>query len=138
MGIRTRRARKRSRTHIVGFSLVGILGFMALLMIAMGASLGALVSSWLQDLPDYSSADAYLVAEPTTVYASDGSVIAEYYLQNRRSVELDAISPYVRQATVDIEDRRFYQHNGVDPQGIVRAVFVQLAGGSEGASPSSS
>lgn len=134
MGIRTRRAHLHSRTHVFGFGVAGFFGFLALLVTALSISLGALVTQWLQDLPDYSSADAYLVAEPTTVYASDGSVIAEYYLQNRRSVELDAISPYVRQATVDIEDRRFYQHNGVDPQGIVRAVFVQLAGGSEGAS----
>ncbi len=134
MGIRTRRARKRSRTHIVGFSLVGILGFMALLMIAMGASLGALVSSWLQDLPDYSSADAYLVAEPTTVYAADNSIIGEYYLQNRRVVDEDQISPYVLEGVVDTEDERFYQHNGVDPTGILRALAVQASGGNEGAS----
>lgn len=134
MGIRTRRAHKRSRTHIVGFSLMGILGFMALLMIAVGASLGVLVSSWLQGLPDYSSADAYLVAEPTTVYAADNSVIGEYYLQNRRVVDEDQISPYVLQGVVDTEDERFYQHNGVDPTGILRAVAVQASGGSEGAS----
>ena len=134
MGIRTRRAHKRSRTHIVGFSLVGILGFVALLMIAVGASLGALVSSWLQGLPDYSSTDAYLVAEPTTVYAADNSVIGEYYLQNRRVVDEDQISPYVLEGVVDTEDERFYQHNGVDPTGILRAVVVQASGGSEGAS----
>ncbi|WP_058271217.1 transglycosylase domain-containing protein [Olsenella massiliensis] len=134
MGIRTRRARTRSRTHIVGFGIAGIFGFVALLVLALCISLGALVSQWLQDLPDYSSADAYLVAEPTTVYAADGSVISEYYVQNRRTVEQDQMSDYVLKAIVDTEDKRFYQHNGVDPQGIVRAAVVQLGGGSEGAS----
>ena len=134
MGIRTRRAHMHSRTHAVGFGIAGFFGFIALLIVTLAISLGSLVSTWLQSLPDYSSADAYLVAEPTTVYAVDGSTIAEYYLQNRRSIDLDQISKYVLQATVDTEDRRFYQHNGVDPQGILRAVVAQLGGGSEGAS----
>jgi 1A family penicillin-binding protein len=134
MSVRTRRARKHSRTHIIGFGLAGVLGFIALLFIALAVSVGTLVDSWLQDLPDYNSADAYLVSEPTQVYDADNNVIAEYYLQNRRSVTKDQVSPYVLEGTVDTEDVRFYQHNGVDPQGIVRAILVTFRGGSEGAS----
>lgn len=134
MSIRVRRAHLHSRTHIVGFSIAGAFGFIALLIAALFLSLSALVSGWLQDLPDYKSADAYLVAEPTTVYAADNSVIAEYYLQNRRSVDLNDISTYVIQGTVDVEDERFYIHNGVDPQGILRAIAAQFMGRSEGAS----
>ena len=134
MGIRNRRARRHSRTHIVGFTAVGIVGFLVLLAVALVASLGALVSTWLQDLPDYTSADAYLVAEPTEVYDAQDNVIATFYLENRRSVEQDQVSPWVLQGTVDVEDERFYQHNGIDPAGIVRAVFSQLVGRSEGAS----
>ncbi len=134
MGVRRRRARKNARTHIIGFGIAGIFGFMALLVAALAMSLGALVSTWLQDLPEYTSADAYLVSEPTQIYDSRGTVIAEYYLQNRRSVEMEDVSDYVLKAAVDIEDIRFYKHNGVDPQGIARAVVAQLMGGSEGAS----
>ncbi|MGN0076658.1 MAG: transglycosylase domain-containing protein [Parafannyhessea sp.] len=134
MSIRTRRAHKHASTHAVGFGIAGFFGFVALLTLALFASLGTVVSNWLKDLPDYTSADAYLVAEPTTVYASDGSTIAEYYLQNRRSVKNSAISKYALEAIVDTEDVRFYQHHGVDPQGILRAIAVQLGGGSEGAS----
>ena len=134
MGIRTRRARKHSKTHAVGFGIAGVLGFMALLVIAIFASLGGLIDIWLQDLPDYKSADAYLVAEPTEIYDASGQVIADYYLQNRRSITIDEVSPYVLEGTVDTEDVRFYQHNGVDPQGIARAIVVVLKGGHEGAS----
>lgn len=134
MSVRNRRARKHSRTHIVGFGIAGILGFLALLVIALAVSAGALVNSWLLNLPDYQSADAYLVAEPTQVYDASNNVIAEYYLQNRRIVTKDQVSPYVLAGTVDTEDIRFYQHNGIDPQGIARAVLVQFTGGSEGAS----
>ena len=134
LGIRKRRARDKSKTHIVGFSIGGMLGFVALLTIALFASIGGLVDIWLQDLPDYKSANSYLVAEPTQVYDSEGNVIADYYLQNRRSVDIEHISPYVLKGVVDTEDVRFYKHNGVDPQGIARAVLVVAKGGHEGAS----
>lgn len=134
MSVRNRRAHKHARTHIVGFGFAGVLGFLALLVIALAISAGALVNSWLLNLPDYQSADAYLVAEPTQVFDADNNVIAEYYLQNRRIVTKDQVSPYVLWGTVDTEDIRFYQHNGIDPQGIARAVLVQFTGGSEGAS----
>ena len=131
MGIRTRRARSHSKTHFVGFSLAGALGFIALLCVTLALSLGAVVSTWLEDLPDYTSADAFLVAEPTRVFDADGNEVVAYYLQNRRSVELDQISDYVKKGTIDTEDKRFYQHNGVDPEGIARAAVGQVFGGGE-------
>ena len=134
MGIRNRRARAHSKTHIVSFTAAGVLGFLALLAITLTISLGALVESWLQDLPDYTSADAYLVAEPSQVYDAEGNTIASFYVQNRHSVTQQDVSPYVLKGTVDVEDERFYQHNGVDPIGIARAVVSQLLGRSEGAS----
>ncbi len=134
MGVRQRRARAHAKTHVVAFAIAGFFGFLALLGATLLISLTVMVNGWLKDLPDYQSADAYLVPEPTTLYAADGTVIAEYYLQNRRSVDASEVSPYVFKATVDTEDIRFYQHNGVDPIGIMRAVVVQLTGGSEGAS----
>ncbi len=134
MGIRTRRAHMHSRTHVVGFGIAGVFGFIALLITALALSLGTVVSSWLEDLPDYTSTDSYLVAEPTRVFDADGNELASYYLQQRRSVDLSQISDYVIKGTVDTEDRRFYQHNGIDPQGILRAIGSQLMGRSEGAS----
>ena len=131
MGIRTRRARSHSKTHFVGFGLAGLMGFIALLCVTLALSLGAVVSSWLEDLPDYTSADAFLVAEPTRVYDADGNEIVAYYLQNRRSVTLDEVSDYVKKGTIDTEDKRFYQHNGVDPEGILRAAVGQVFGGGE-------
>lgn len=134
MGIRTRRARKHANTHAVGFGIAGFFGFMALFALALALSLGAAVSSWLENLPDYNSADAYLVAEPTRVYDSKGNDIADFYLQQRHSVTLDQISPYVIQGTIDTEDKRFYSHGAIDPWGIARASVGSLFGGGEGAS----
>lgn len=134
MGIRNRRAREKSRTHVIAFGVAGVAGFLALAVIALAFSLGSVVDSWLQELPDFESADAYLVSEPTQVYDANDTLIAEFYAENRRAVDIADVSPYVVNGTVDTEDIRFYQHNGVDPQGILRAVVVQFTGGNEGAS----
>ena len=109
----------------------------AALIIAGCCATYALASSWLEDLPDYQDASSYNLAQKTRVYANDGTtLLAEFYLENREPVSnLSDISPYVTQGTVATEDERFYQHHGVDPIGIARAVVNNVAGGStEGAS----
>ncbi len=53
--------------------------------------------------------------------ASDGSVIATFYDENRVPVDLDEISPFLQNAIVAIEDERFREHGGFDPTGTLRA-----------------
>lgn len=63
--------------------------------------------------------------QQSRMYASDGkTLIATFYDQNRINVPLSKVSRYMQQAVVAREDRRFFQHNGVDPQGVLRA-FLQ-------------
>jgi membrane peptidoglycan carboxypeptidase len=64
------------------------------------------------------------------VLAADGSLITMFYANNRTVVTSDQISPDVKQALVDIEDSRFYQHNGLDVQGTLRALVTNVAAGS--------
>lgn len=91
----------------------------------------ALASTWLEDLPDYTEGDAFNTSATSVVYASDGqTVLAEFQLENRDPVEIDAISPYVLQGTVATEDERFYNHGGVDLWGTARALVNNLLGGS--------
>ncbi|HEX2187938.1 MAG TPA: PBP1A family penicillin-binding protein [Longimicrobiaceae bacterium] len=68
------------------------------------------------------------------VYARDGSLIAELGPQARTWVPLASLPRYVPRAFVAVEDRRFYEHSGVDPVGIARAVKSSLEGDREGAS----
>ena len=49
--------------------------------------------------------------------------------RNRQPVALDKISPWMPKATVAIEDRRFYEHNGVDAEGIARAIWKNVSAG---------
>jgi len=62
------------------------------------------------------------------VYARDGSLIGEIGRQLRTSVPLASLPRYVGQAFVAIEDRRFYQHNGVDVIGVFGALKDRFIG----------
>ena len=74
-------------------------------------------------------------SQSTKVLTADGKTIATFYAENRVKVSLDQMSPYIKDAIVAIEDRRFYEHAGIDAQGILRALASNLAsGGRQGAS----
>ena len=73
-------------------------------------------------------------SQSTTILASDGSVIANLYAENRTRVSLDQMSPYVKDAVIAIEDSRFYEHGGVDTTGIMRALVSTARGNKQGAS----
>ena len=134
MGPRQRHSRKRAKTHALPIIIASFFGFLLLAGTAFGIGMIGVVDTWLQDLPDYTDTDLYLMSEPTTILDADGNVIASFYTQNRTTVSLDQISDYVINGTVATEDERFYEHGGFDLVGIMRAAASQITGGSEGAS----
>ncbi|MBF9127726.1 transglycosylase domain-containing protein [Plantactinospora sp. S1510] len=102
-------------------------------------AIGGLAAKAGADMVDKTPADllASAPAQTSYVYAADGTtLITTFYEEHRRYVPLVQMSPYIQQAIVASEDSRFYEHNGVDPKGVVRAfVANQQAGGvSQGAS----
>ncbi|MET0764254.1 MAG: transglycosylase domain-containing protein [Blastococcus sp.] len=66
----------------------------------------------------------------TKLLAADGSLITNFFTNNRTPVAADQISDVMKQALVDIEDSRFYDHNGLDVQGTLRALARNVAAGS--------
>ena len=116
--------------------VLSALAIVAIVLGAVGVSAYALVSSWFDDLPDYESADAFNTSLPTFVYAADRTtVLARLQLEYREPVELDQINPLLIQGTIATEDARFYEHEGIDYYGVMRALVNNLAGGRiEGAS----
>ena len=129
-----RRAQRRNTTiSVVALSLA------TLIFVLFGGALtaSAVVSNWLEDLPDYQSPDAFRVAQPTRIYSADGKLLARLYLEDRSMVPYSKMATDLIDATVAVEDERFYKHNGVDWQGIVRAVITNAMspnGRPEGAS----
>lgn len=115
--------------------LLRILGLLLLSLTAL-ALLGALYGwTWLQSnvlsqLPeDLSSFRDFRPLTSCRVFASDGSLIDEFYLERRVWVDIDELPDHVWQAFVAAEDRRFFEHEGVDLPGIARAIVVNLQAG---------
>lgn len=65
----------------------------------------------------------------TRVYAADGTKIATVFEENRKEIPIEKVAPVMLQAVVAIEDSRFYEHNGVDPRGMVRAAITNITSG---------
>ena len=82
-----------------------------------------------KDLPDYTQLKNYEPPVMTRVHAGDGSVLAEYSHERRLYLPSSAIPALVKEAFISAEDKNFYTHNGVDPEGIVRAALVLVEGG---------
>jgi membrane peptidoglycan carboxypeptidase len=61
-------------------------------------------------------------SQSTKMVTADGQIIATFYAENRVRVTLDQMSPFIKDAIIAIEDSRFYEHAGIDPQGILRAL----------------
>ena len=73
-------------------------------------------------------------ATPSVVLSSDGVVLAEFKRINRQWVPLDKIAPSVVQALIAMEDRRFYDHHGIDFVRTAGALVSTLSGNLQGGS----
>jgi penicillin-binding protein 1A len=77
-------------------------------------------------LPDYKKLSNYQPPISSRVYSQDGKLIAEYALQKRLFVPYESIPLKVVNSFLSAEDKNFFNHPGVDPKGILRAVIKNL------------
>jgi penicillin-binding protein 1A len=90
----------------------------------IGAAIaGGLIWHYSQDLPDYAQLRNYEPPVMTRVHAGDGSLIAEYARERRLYLPIQAVPKLVVDAYISAEDKNFYKHIGVDPEGLVRAAI---------------
>ena len=100
-----------------------------LLIVLLGLGLLAIVSTFFgmmmaisQDLPQLENKKEFAEAKNSVVLDDQGNKIGALLNNNQRILaDSDQISPYMKQAAVAIEDKRFYEHGGVDIQGMARA-----------------
>lgn len=126
-------------TSIAGFLLFSVMGGVLLAGLALPAVTVAGqatngTAKIFESLPeDFKQTD---LPQASNIYASDGTtLLATFYDENRIVVPLEEISPWMQIAQVDVEDKRFWEHNGVDGEGLVRAGLKYVsADGQEGAS----
>ena len=101
---------------------------LAIVGIAVAASF-AVWRELTQDLPDAAELLDYRPPTATRVYAADGTLIGEFYVERRYLMPIEQVPLGVRRAFLAAEDADFYTHRGIDPQGIARAVYMNLREG---------
>jgi membrane peptidoglycan carboxypeptidase len=116
------------RSLLVAVPLAGVLVAALLMPWVAGPGLAARSSAdLLAPLP--SALGDRTPAGNSALLAADGSLITYFYRHNRTPVTSDRIAPVMKQALVDIEDSRFYEHRGLDVEGTLRALLRNIAAG---------
>lgn len=121
--LRLERVRRRRRAGVVLGGIAG--GAIAFVLIAgFGASAALSASCSLSSLQQVQ------VGQNSFVYAADGSLLGSIPAdQNREPVPLARMSSWLPVATIAIEDKRFYEHGGIDYVGIMRALWSDISAG---------
>lgn len=117
----------------------GVLLTLLLLMVAGCVGGGIFLKKVIDSAPDVTPEDVKPTGYTSVVYASDNKTETQRLTSagsNRVYKTIDEIPKDLQHAFVAIEDERFYEHNGIDPKGIVRAGMIGLTTGdfSQGAS----
>ena len=102
-------------------------------LISLGIIAVALVISWIAnlDLPDFNNFENRAIVNSTKIYDRTGKIVLYNIHDNirRTEVPITEISPYIKQATISIEDAHFYEHNGFRPTSFVRAMLANVTSG---------
>jgi penicillin-binding protein 1A len=113
--------------------LLRFLGFVfavgMIVFLAGAGAVGFVFWNVSKDLPDYEGLAKYEPPVLTRVHADDGELIAEFSRERRIYVPSSAIPKRLIDAFLSAEDKNFYQHGGLDIQGILRAALTNLSGG---------
>lgn len=81
------------------------------------------------ELPEVASLQDLRYQEPLRIYSAEGLLMAEYGIERRKPVLYEELPESLIQAVVATEDSRFFEHQGVDLQGLVRALLINLKTG---------
>jgi penicillin-binding protein 1A len=120
---RLRRAKRRHKAAIAAAVVAIVLAAVLLGAAATGRAV-------LLDSCSLNSLQPVALGQNSFVYADNGTLLGVVPSSvNRQPLRLDQISPYLRNATVAIEDRRFWQHGALDYQGIARALYSDITAG---------
>lgn len=94
------------------------------------------IENWglLGDMPSVKQLENPKFFQASEIYSSDAKLIGTYYTQNRINVEYKDLPKHLIDALVSTEDKRYYEHSGIDFHGLLRAVLGVFVGGKGGGS----
>ncbi|BEU87729.1 hypothetical protein TAMA11512_11930 [Selenomonas sp. TAMA-11512] len=119
------RSNKKKKSSHVGRIVLGIVTVLFVMLIGIGC--GFLTASMNTRA---NIAEDILPSASSHIYDINGNEIANVHAtENREPVKLSQVPINLQNAFIAVEDNRFYEHSGVDPRGILRAVFKNVMGG---------
>jgi penicillin-binding protein 1A len=101
----------------------------AALTALVGGVVAGVYSSMTQVLPSPGDITGMRPAEGAKVYTSDGVLLGRVAKEHREFLAVEDMPEDLKLASIAVEDRRFYQHHGVDPKGVVAALRDNIIGG---------
>jgi penicillin-binding protein 1A len=101
----------------------------AALLVAGALALGGATLWLMPQLPPLDRVTDYQPRQPLAVVTSDGVEIAQFGAERRQFVPIAEMPKLMRDALLSVEDTRFYEHHGIDPKGLARAVVAMATGG---------
>ena len=107
-----------------------VIKWMVIVGIWLALGLSMLVAWYAWDLPDISRLETPLRRPSVELVTADGAILARYGDLHGGWVRFGDLPPHLVQAVAATEDRRFFEHHGVDPWAILRAAIVNLRAGS--------
>ena len=122
----------KKRLHWLVRIPLWIIGLTLSVLLTAALVLGLVVTLAYPKLPDIDSLTDYRPKIPLRVFSADGVLIGEFGEERRNLVRFKDIPELMKKAILAIEDDRFYEHSGVDYQGILRATFSNLSGSGGG------
>ncbi len=115
-----------------------VVRFWILFVLAIGLSITFFygIENWglLGDMPSTKQLENPKFFQASEIYSSDAKLIGTYYTQNRINVEYKDLPKHIINALVSTEDRRYFEHSGIDFHGLLRAVLGSFVGGKGGGS----
>lgn len=126
-----KRKKRRKKKNTVGVIILRIL--FILIIIGAFAVVGAVLGAYMgiiESAPSLNTADVVPESYTSIIYDASGNEIDRLHgEENREYVTLDQIPLNLRNAVVAIEDERFYDHNGIDIRGMLRALVTNIKSG---------
>lgn len=83
-------------------------------------------SYYTSDLPDLRDITGYQPSLVNEIYSSDGKLLSQFGLERRKLLDLEEIPVHVTNAFIAVEDKRFFEHSGLDLKGILRAIIQNV------------
>ncbi len=114
------------RPHRIVRLVAWLAGLAAAGALTLALALGLALAVAYPNLPDVAELADYRPKLPLRVYSADGKLIGEFGEERRNLVPFEDIPPVMVNAVLAIEDARFFEHNGVDYRGMLRAALANL------------